>query len=241
LSSLSKFSAVSLVPSEYIARITVDQTPIYTTEIVSAGSDPSETERQEEVEVIESEPVETETDLSAIENNPRESINENSEQPIAIGDLENVKVELLYETPEILQLTIIRQGQPRFSNFLTISSLQAGEDADQVIDINIVDLDKDNEPEVMIDLVGRDSSNRPLYYSLIYRYSPFAREYKSLKQTWGILPYQKQTSTVNNAPIFISFDHRFSQQYQSETAEHLPLQVWQYQSGKNARSDCNSS
>jgi hypothetical protein len=237
--ALDKPQQVGLIPSQYIARLSIDKAPLSATEIISSTSEVTETEIQEEVDINASEAIaedteltETGTDLSAIESHSSESVSPSSEQQIELGDVETVKVELLYETPEVLQLTIVRKGEQRFSNFVTLSSQQAGEKTDQVIDIHILDLDKDNEPEVMIDFVGRDASNRTLYYSLIYRYSPFAREYKSLKQIWGVLPYQKQTSGVNNAPIFISFDRRFSENYQSETAEQLPLQIWQYQSGE---------
>ncbi len=267
----------ALVPSQYIARTSINQVPLSTSEAISVISENTASELKIEAEETESESIATETEVtnvitnsstiesnqteflienseaedtesepiaaeteetevaansSAIESNQTESLIENSEQKIEIGELETVKVELFYETPEVLQITIIRKGEQRLRKLLTLSSLQEVEDTDRVIDINIVDLDRDKEPEVMIDFVGRDSSNRPLYYSLIYRYSSFAREYKSLKQTWGLLPYQQDNSAINNTPIFISFDRRFSENYQSQTAEHLPVQVWQYQSGE---------
>jgi hypothetical protein len=237
--ALEKTQQIGLIPSQYIARVSINEAPLSATETVSQVAESSEIEVQEEAEKNDSELIEqetelteTETDLSAVESNPSESLSQSSDQPIEIGDVETVKVELFYETSEVLQLTIIRRGEQRLSELLTLSSLQDGEEIDKIIDINILDLDKDNEPEIMIDFVGKDSSSRPLYYSLIYRYSSFARGYKSLKQVWGILPYQKQISAVNNAPILISFDRRFIENYQSETAEHLPLQVWQYQSGE---------
>ncbi|MGB3534562.1 MAG: S-layer homology domain-containing protein [Microcoleaceae cyanobacterium] len=233
--ALAKPQQIALIPSQYIARVSIDEVPQQIAETPSTPPENTETESQPEIEETEAESTVTATeatDISAVESDSNTPSTDNIENQIEIGESQTVKVQLFYETPQVLQLTIIRKGEERLSESIALSSSVNQENLDKVTDIKIIDLDNDDEAEVLIDFVGRDSVNRPLYYSLIYRYSSFAREYRDIKQTWGMLPYQIQNSNPNDIPIFISFDYRFSQNYNSETAEHLPLQVWQYQSGE---------
>lgn len=239
--ALAKPQETALISPQYIARVPVNGFPISTPinqpiaeEIEEANNqesiEDSELDNQELAEEIEDNTViePEETNLSAADIDDNDLL----EDEIEVIETEIVKVELLYETPEVVQLTFIRKGEQRLSESIALSSSQSQESDEQLVDVKILDLDNDEEPEIIIDFVGKDATNRPLYYSLIYRYSLFSREYREIKQIWGRLPYKKQNSEFNNQPIFISFDDRFSQNYQTEIAEHLPLQIWQYQSGE---------
>jgi hypothetical protein len=229
--ALAEPQDAALVSSQYIARVPINPLSTTARRNPSITVENSQPKTQDIVEESNRESTLTQSeneDLSAVESNDTELLENQAE----IIETEIVKVELSYETPEVLQLTLIRKGEERLSESIALSSSQSQNSSDQLIDVHILDLDNDNEPEIMIDFLGKDSSNRPLYYSLIYRYSLFSREYKDTQQIWGILPYEKQDSNLENQPIFISFDRRFSQNYQTEISEHLPLQVWQYQSGE---------
>ncbi|MGB3405674.1 MAG: S-layer homology domain-containing protein [Microcoleaceae cyanobacterium] len=234
--ALAEPQETALVPSQYIARVPVNRLSTTARRNPSLTREDAELNPQEIVEESQKESTVTEPenqDLSAVESNDAEDLENQTEiRETEIRETEIVKVELLYETPDVVQLTFIRKGEQRLSESIALSSSQSQNSYDQLIDVHIIDLDNDNEPEIMIDFVGKDSSNRPVYYSLIYRYSFFSREYKDTKQIWGRLPYERQDSNFENQPIFISFDRRFSQNYQTEIPEHLPLQIWQYESGE---------
>ncbi len=221
--ALAKPQEQALIPSQYIARVSIRESPIPSVEAISRTLETSGLEK-EEVEPSLTEPNNRTVTASNRNQNPADVLQNSSEQQIEIGNSGTVKVELFHPSDQSLQLKIIRQEEQKMSELIHSNA--------QVIDVKILNLDQNQEPEVMIDFVSRDASNRPLYYSLIYRYSSFTQTYKSLQHAWGIKPYEQQNSAINNLPIFISYDHRFSENYQSQIAEHLPLKIWQYQPDK---------
>ena len=203
--ALVKSQEQAVIPQQYIARLSGNETPI------SLG---------------ESEQTTSESNIAAADL----EVNRNrSDQQIELSDSDEVKVELFYQSSDILEVIITRKSERKLSQLIALNIIENSAKTAKVVDINILNLDENQEPEIMIDFVIRDQKNRPFYYSVIYRYSDFTQQYKSVKHIWGTLPYQKQISSINNLPIFISYDRRFSDYYNSMLAQHLPIQIWQYQ------------
>lgn len=258
--AISEDPQQALVPTQYIARVSIDDLPQPTPEPEQSVSKQSpEPEQSESRQSPEPEP--TPEPKNSPEPRPKPSpstppvsaqpqntppIESRPESTPNIEDLtvqrtatsDDIEAELLANsdnTIQLMQIKIERNGELISENVISMASLlnpgvktvKTG----RVLDFKILDLDNDKEPEVLVDVLLNADNNVKTYASVIYRYSPIKKEYRSLQQKWGVIPYQLQTESVE-APIFITYDQRFSQEFQSYTSEQLPLQIFQYRSGE---------
>ena len=89
-----------------------------------------------------------------------------------------------------LRLQIVRRGVLKFSEAILLIAGTNNRPTDEFLGVEIEDIDGDKEPEIILDF-KINSSNSPVYYSLIYRYSPIRREYVPLRQDWGTTPPER--------------------------------------------------
>ncbi len=232
-----------LVPTQYIARVSIDNLAQPSPEPEQSASKPSpEPEKSPEPEPKPSPstpPVTVQPqNTPPIESRPESAPDIKDLKVQKTATLDDVKAELLADSDnniQVMQIKIERKGDLISENVVTMASLSnpgvKTVKIGRVLDFKILDLDNDKEPEVLVDILVNEDNNFKNYYSVIYRYSPINKEYKALRQKWGLTPYQLETENLEN-PIFIGYDQRFSQQYQSYIPEQLPLQIFQYQFGE---------
>ncbi len=157
----------------------------------------------------------------------------------------NVRAELSYqqentEFPQFsnLRLKIARTGQTLLNQPLPDSEgswpLVALETEwakeNEVATFQVRNLDRDREPEVLLDLFTGGA--HCCTYSLIYHYNPATKQYVYLKHDWGNVGYKLKNLDKDDVPEFDSRDDRFAYAFGSYAGSAFPLQIWQYRQGK---------
>ncbi|MCG5061165.1 MAG: S-layer homology domain-containing protein [Limnoraphis sp. WC205] len=200
------------VPTEYIARIPADELSKLTPQPIVLNAK----EVEDKPEIVQDKPEEnppTQTTsepsepsaTSSEEIPPSESlplIPEIPESLEASARLEDVEALLFYQpedqpsTNKILRLQIVRRGQLRFSESILLVARGNNQPFDEFLGVEITDINGDKEPEIMVDF-RTNSSNSPVYYSLIYRYNPIRGQYVPIRQDWGETPPERLQNQNN--------------------------------------------
>ena len=222
--AISQDKKQALVPTQYIARISISDTPAVSSEPKSSPTTPPVTMQPQGTPPIESKP-ESYPEIKDLK----------VQKTVTLGE---IKAQLLADsnsTIQLMQIKITRKGDLISEDVISMANLSSPgvktvKNA-RVIDFEILDLDNDKEPEILVDLLIDEDNNLKSYYSVIYQYSPIKREYRDLQQKWGLISYQLKTDN-QETPILIHYDQRFSKQFQVYTPEQLPLQIFKYQFGE---------
>ena len=203
------------IPTQYIARVSADElsNPTPQTIVLNAKQDeekpeivPSATAKPEEII-----PPESSSEIAASESSPNSSAEPSESLPLipeipesleATARAEDVEALLFYQPEDEasnhrkLRLQIVRRGVLKFSEAILLMAGSNNQPTDQFLGVEIEDIDQDKEPEIILDF-KINSSNSPVYYSLIYRYNPIRGEYIPLRQDWGTTPPERLQQQEN--------------------------------------------
>ena len=131
-----------------------------------------------------------------------------------------------------VQLTLMRSGKTLLKKNLP----EGVAEKIRYLDLQVVDLDKDENPEVIVDLTAGDDS---LYsYSLIYHYAPERVKYLKLEHSWGPVDrkpsYKLKDFNKDGILEFESFNRKFAREFVADNNVNytFPLQIWQYNRGE---------
>jgi hypothetical protein len=94
----------------------------------------------------------------------------------------------------------------------------------------VSDLDKNGEPEVIVDLFTGGA--HCCSYSLIYGYSSGTGGYAQLKHQWGNVGYTLRDLGKDGVFEFDSGDDRFAYAFTSYAESRFPPRIWRYRAGK---------
>jgi hypothetical protein len=197
------------IPTQYIARVSADELSNPTPQpiVLNAKQDekkseivPSAIAKPEEII-----PPESPSEIAASEPSPNSSPDPAESLPLipeipesleATARAEDVEALLFYQPEEQtvnnrkLRLQIVRRGVLKFSEAILLMAGRNNQPTDQFLGVEVEDIDQDKEPEIILDF-KINSSNSPVYYSLIYRYNPIRGEYVPLRQDWGTTPPER--------------------------------------------------
>ncbi|MGE5657537.1 MAG: WG repeat-containing protein [Actinomycetota bacterium] len=124
------------------------------------------------------------------------------------------------------RLRIARQGLNVHDGILPLQpSLTSYQGAAGVV---VVDLDKDGEPEVIVDVC--DHTN--YFTSLIYYYQPDLKKYLAIAHPWGEVAYQLQDVNRDGTWELVSGQRSFDSFSQNPLDSALPIAIWKYQQGQ---------
>ena len=218
---------ISKVPSEYIAKISVNEQQTTTATIPEPSTETTETSANTNPE-------------TPAENTPPGIV-----ERFGNG---NLQAEIIYEQANNtdlvsnLRLKIIRNGEVILNEPVPLKSLEENSDdssiavlAGRFVKVQLLDLDGDQESEVLVDLVTINNSNVPLdggTYSLIYRYDSTKNRYIKLQHFWGNVNYRITDLDKDNIPEFKTVDTRFANVFTDINNSAFPVQIWQYRQGK---------
>jgi hypothetical protein len=90
----------------------------------------------------------------------------------------------------------------------------------------LVDLDKNGEPEVVVDLYTGGA--HCCLFSQIYGFDAAGNVYRRWKQDWGDVGYTLKDLDGDGSPEFRSADWRFSSAFTAYVLTGFPIQVWKY-------------
>lgn len=146
-----------------------------------------------------------------------------------------------------LQLQLTRNQQPLSSSAVSVQQLpdynrRYGYRASQM-DIIILDLDSNGEPEVIVDVA--EAKANCCSSSFIYTYNPQSNRYLTKVQYWGqynsgywqaMITGQKddrRLADLDNDGFyeFAATDYRFRTRFGSTVKSFAPVQIWRYQEG----------
>lgn len=222
--AISEDKTKALVPTQYIARVSISESPAVSSEAKPTPAAPAATMQPQTPPPIESRP-----------NSAPDIKDLKVQKTVTLGE---IQAELLADsnsTIQVMQIKITRRGELISEDVVSMANLSSPGiktvKTGRVIDFKILDLDNDKEPEILVDLLVEGENNLQGYYSVIYRYSPIKKEYRDLQQKWGLIPYQLKTDNSENS-ILIHYDQRFSQEFKVYSPEQLPLQIFKYQFGE---------
>lgn len=231
------FDETALVPSQYIARIPVSdlqtpQTKRPEDRQQKSQLRPSELpEREPQIpeQVPQSPPAEPEPQPEVSREESRE---EPREATTKTAEFDGLQAELSYNpspTPQ-LNFKVIRRGEvvldAPIPETLPGELISVDFAKSRILDISSLDLDGDKEPEVILDFKNGN------YYSLIYHYKPFGKEYAVLPKNWGEWGYDLQEIGEDGAPRFVGYDPRFAEVFDVRSQLQLPIQIWEYRYGE---------
>ncbi|MGB8689715.1 MAG: hypothetical protein WCD53_20575 [Microcoleus sp.] len=101
----------------------------------------------------------------------------------------------------------------------------------RVSDLQVRDLDKDNEPEIILDIFSGGA--HCCTSSLIYRYDVKTKEYTAISHPWGNGGHYRIEDVNKDGNVeFVDRDGRFAYKFASYAGSYYPLQIWQYREGK---------
>ncbi|MGK7920496.1 MAG: S-layer homology domain-containing protein [Trichodesmium sp.] len=238
---------VSQVPSQYIAKISIDGESTTTATLPETTVE----EKEENTEITESTTRNNNSEITAPSSTTSTENTETTESPGIVERFGNgnLQAEIIYEQANNtdlvsdLRLKIIRSGEIVFNEPVPIKSLADDSEIDNTttvlagrfVKVQLLDLDGNGESEVLVDLVTLNNSDVPLdggTYSLIYRYQPTQNNYKMLRHFWGNVNYRLTDLDRDNIPEFKSVDSRFANVFSNTNDSALPIQIWQYRQGK---------
>lgn len=144
------------------------------------------------------------------------------------AELVNAQAVFTYDDDEFCinnpRLQIKRSGELVFDQ-----ALSEDEELCRLNDLQVVHLNADEEPEVILDLYSGGA--HCCFYSKIYQYDAASSQYEETEHFWGNVGYQLQDLDQDGIPEFKSADDRFAYQFSAYAASRFPLQIWQFQSG----------
>ncbi|MDT9177964.1 MAG: S-layer homology domain-containing protein [Limnospira sp. PMC 1291.21] len=245
--AITNFDENALVPSQYIARISVDDQPLAKMPLTTP----------ETQAVTESEPAETPSSPADISiNKPPETPSESPQQiphspPTETQFFQPPSQALLPQEPinktiEFENLLAEFDFNPRPSPQFSLKITRRGEvvlddnipedilknlissnlDTIRLLDVRTIDLNGDREPELIVDLQSGG------YYSLIYHYRPLAKQYGIIPKSWGIWHYDLTEITDDGLPRFVGYDYRFAREFNLQSQSQVPLIIWEYRAGQ---------
>ncbi|MGB3190832.1 MAG: S-layer homology domain-containing protein [Limnoraphis sp.] len=203
------------IPTQYIARVSADELSNPTPQPIVLNAKQGE----EKPEIVTSAtakpeeiiPPESSSEIAASEPSPNSSPEPSESLPLipeipetleATARAEDVEALLFYQPEEQtsnnrkLRLQIVRRGVLKFSEAILLMAGRNNQPTDQFLGVEIEDIDQDKEPEIILDF-KINSSNSPVYYSLIYRYNPIRGQYVPLRQDWGTTPPERLQQQEN--------------------------------------------
>ena len=92
------------------------------------------------------------------------------------------------------------------------------------------DLDRDGEPEVLVDLYTGGA--HCCFFTLVYRYDPARRTYHKVAHAWGNTGYALRDLDSDGRSEFVSGDDRFAYAFTSFAASADPIQLWSLRDGR---------
>lgn len=99
------------------------------------------------------------------------------------------------------------------------------------LSLQVKDLDRDGEPDVLLDLVGKNQGKKTCCnYSFIYSYDRPNNKYSVLKHSWGNSSYELVDLLRDNHWEFKSVDERFNEFFTAGADSRSPIRIWQYNS-----------
>lgn len=104
------------------------------------------------------------------------------------------------------------------------------EEACRLADLRVVNLDKQAEPEVVLDLYTGGA--HCCTYSLIYTFNPQTQKYQVFRHDWGNVGYRLSDLNGDRVMEFVSADDRFAYLFAPYAASAFPLQIWRLGQGK---------
>lgn len=144
---------------------------------------------------------------------------------------EQVKAELSYRQNSILDgakdinLKIFRKGKMLLAQPLNLHALLS---SDESSFLKVVDLDKDQEPEIIINEFSGGA--HCCFSSLIYHYQFETNTYSSIGHSWSHTGYH--LNDKDGISEFESFNNQFAYEFSSFAGSHLPVQIWRYDKGQ---------
>jgi subtilisin-like proprotein convertase family protein len=93
--------------------------------------------------------------------------------------------------------------------------------------LRVADLDRDGEPEVLLDLYTGGA--HCCWFTLFLRWD--GRSYRSTQHLWGDPSYDLQDVDHDGRPELVSADDRFAYAFTDYAASALPIQIWRYDHG----------
>jgi len=125
------------------------------------------------------------------------------------------------------RLRLVRNGQTVFNE--DISKKEVG--YCWLLDLQVRDLDKDNEPEIILDVFSGGA--HCCTSSLIYRYNARTKKYAAIAHRWGNGErYSIEDIGRDGTVEFVFRDDRFAYKFASFGGSYYPLQIWRYSQGK---------
>jgi len=151
-----------------------------------------------------------------------------------------VKAEFSYEPQgddgKNFRLKISREGQLILDEPVVIPTILSpktnqkqslnGVSDGRFLSLQVKDLDRDGEPEILLDLVGKNNEKICCNYSFIYFYNN--SKYSYLKHSWGKQSYELVDLYGDNHWQFKSVDERFNDIFSPQADSRLPIRIWQY-------------
>jgi len=131
------------------------------------------------------------------------------------------------------KLSITRQGVELVSNQALVPTGEEGTAPGDPLprkSVLVSDLDKNGEPDVVVDLFTGGA--HCCTYSLIYGYSAATGGYVRLKHQWGNVGYLLEDLDSNGVFEFNSGDDRFAYAFTSYAESRFPPQIWHYRAGR---------
>jgi hypothetical protein len=96
--------------------------------------------------------------------------------------------------------------------------------------IDVVDLDADGEPEVVLDLYWGGA--HCCTWSEVYRWEPTAKRYDRVRYVWGDNDYDVRDVDGDGRPELVTWDDRFAYAFTSFAGSSFPVQVLHYEAGR---------
>jgi len=148
-----------------------------------------------------------------------------------------VRAELLYRERNFryrdVRLKIVRAGKTEYDRPLSRLGCRGCPYWRPLLDgrapILVRDLDRDREPEVVLDLFTGGA--HCCTYSLILRYVPRAGTYTTGTFQWGNVGYQLVDFGRDGRPELASGDDRFNYAFAAYAASAAPIRIWRYDRG----------
>lgn len=154
------------------------------------------------------------------------------------AESENLDAKILYQEQEE-ELAQVRLTLTHSGKILLNEELSAEPEVNiHDVDMQIIDLDNDAEPEVIVDIIAGDKVRYS--YSWIYRLVPEKQVYEGQKHFWGPvddLPSYEveelQSEEGEKTILLQSFNRQFARELAETDAEAVfPLQLWDYDRGE---------
>jgi hypothetical protein len=96
--------------------------------------------------------------------------------------------------------------------------------------IDVRSLDRDPEPEVVLDLYTGGA--HCCWYSEVFRYVASTNAYPKLVHMWGNVGYRPADLNHDGLREFVSADDRFAYEFTSFAGSTFPIQIWDYRAEK---------